>query len=122
MLDDVWKPETLLMILEDHAPFEAQVTPRLASSLTKQVPGLKPFDRCVIEEAHYAGDAGGIMCLLAFPDRETEGVVVCSITHLAFDRRLPFAREIAQYQKHRVKRMRREFGRDLAMTGFELDC
>ena len=30
-----------------------------------------------------------------------------SITHLTFDRRLPLAREIAAYQKHRVKRMRR---------------
>ena len=30
-----------------------------------------------------------------------------SITHLTFDRRLPLAREIAAYQKHRVKRIRR---------------
>ena len=31
-----------------------------------------------------------------------------SITHLLFDRRLPLAREIASYQKHRVKRLRRD--------------
>jgi hypothetical protein len=30
-----------------------------------------------------------------------------SITQLAFDRRLPVAREIAAYQKHRIKRIRR---------------
>ena len=30
-----------------------------------------------------------------------------SITHLTFDRRLPLAREIAAYQKHRIKRLRR---------------
>jgi hypothetical protein len=30
-----------------------------------------------------------------------------SITHLLFDRRLPLAREIANYQKDRVKRLRR---------------
>jgi hypothetical protein len=31
-----------------------------------------------------------------------------SITHLTFDRRLPVAREIAAYQKHRIKRIRRD--------------
>jgi len=35
-------------------------------------------------------------------------VFLVSITHLAFDRRLPVAREIAAYQKHRIKRIRRE--------------
>ena len=30
-----------------------------------------------------------------------------SITNLIFDRRLPLAREIAAYQKHRIKRLRR---------------
>ncbi len=36
-----------------------------------------------------------------------EKVFFVSITHLTFDRRLPLAREIAVYQKHRIKRIRR---------------
>lgn len=31
-----------------------------------------------------------------------------SITHLRFDPRLPLARKIATYQKHRVKHLRRQ--------------
>ena len=50
----------------------------------------------------YAGDEGGIVCRLETP-AET---VFASITHLRFDQRLPFTREIVAYQKHRVKRMR----------------
>ena len=42
-----------------------------------------------------------------------------SITHLTFDRRLPLAREIAAYQKHRVKRIRRS-GPDAALWAVSL--
>ncbi len=36
-----------------------------------------------------------------------------SITHLAFDRRLPVARKIAAYQKHHIKRLRRDGSTDV---------
>jgi hypothetical protein len=48
------------------------------------------------------------MCQVIFDEDEAEQVFLVSITHLAFDRRLPVAREIAAYQKHRVKRIRRK--------------
>ena len=35
-------------------------------------------------------------------------VFLVSATYLAFDRRLPVAHDIAAYQKHRVKRLRRD--------------
>jgi hypothetical protein len=38
----------------------------------------------------------------------TGKAVYASITHLRFDPRLPVARDIAAYQKHRVKRLRRQ--------------
>ena len=37
-----------------------------------------------------------------------EKAAFASITHLRFDARLPLAREIAAYQRHRVKRLRRQ--------------
>ncbi|MDR3389428.1 MAG: hypothetical protein P4L92_20480, partial [Rudaea sp.] len=40
--------------------------------------------------------------------RELEAATFASITHLRFDARLPLARDIAAYQKHRVKRLRRQ--------------
>jgi hypothetical protein len=56
----------------------------------------------------YAGDEGGIMCHLTFDEAEKEEVFVVSITPLSFDRRRPVAREIAFYQKHRIKRICRD--------------
>jgi hypothetical protein len=38
----------------------------------------------------------------------TEAAAFASLTHLQFDARLPLARDIAAYQKHRVKRLRRQ--------------
>jgi hypothetical protein len=55
----------------------------------------------------YAGDEGRIVCRLAFGS-EAGNAAFVSITHLRFDPRLPLAREIAAYQKHRVKRLGRQ--------------
>lgn len=63
--------------------------------------------RCQITGIHYVGDEGGIVCRLDFGHADGEKVFFVSITHLTFDRRLPLAREIAAYQKHRLKRIRR---------------
>ena len=53
------------------------------------------------------GDEGGILCKLDL-GADAENVAFLSITHLRFDPRLPLAREINVYQKHRVKRLRRQ--------------
>ena len=47
------------------------------------------------------------MCQRDFASEDGREVFFASITHLTFDRRLPLAREIAAYQKHRIKRIRR---------------
>jgi hypothetical protein len=53
------------------------------------------------------GDEGGIVCKLDLGST-VEKAAFTSITHLRFDPRLPLAREITAYQKHRVKRLRRQ--------------
>jgi hypothetical protein len=55
----------------------------------------------------YMGDEGGVMCHLTFDEEDATEVFLTSITYLVFYRRLPVAREIAAYQKHRIKRLRR---------------
>jgi hypothetical protein len=49
----------------------------------------------------------GIVCRLDFT-REIETAAFASITHLRFNPRLLLARDIAAYQKHRVKRLRHQ--------------
>jgi hypothetical protein len=58
-----------------------------------------------ITAVSYAGDEGGIMCRLEIP--RNENAVHISITYLRFDPRLPLAREITAYQRHRMKHLRR---------------
>ncbi len=87
-------------------PLPALATPPMLAQLREQAPGLDLSPRCQITEIYYAGDEGGILCKITFGRDDPKGFFV-SITHLTFDRRLPLAREIAAYQRHRVKRIRR---------------
>lgn len=108
MIDNPDKTEHLVSKLTNALPLDAVVSPQLANLLHDRVPGLEALSRCQISQIHYAGDEGGIVCRLDLAGVNSKEVFVVSITHLAFDRRLPLAREIAAYQKHRIKRIRRE--------------
>ena len=86
----------------------ARLTPRLLASLREQKPGLSPSAACHVTRVDYAGDEGGIVCHLAQDgEDQSERLVVTSITHLDFDPRHGLSREIAVYQKHRIKRLKR---------------
>ena len=106
MIDNPDQAERLLARLQAALPLPARVTPELAATLqTKNTESDIP-PTCSITWISYAGDEGGIVCRLDFT-REIETAAFASITHLRFDARLPLARDIAVYQKHRAKRLRR---------------
>jgi len=107
MIDNPDQAERLLARLQVALPLPARVTPELAATLqTKNLATEIPLT-CSISMISYAGDEGGIICRLDFA-QAIETVAYASITHLRFDPRLPVARDIAAYQKHRVKRLRRQ--------------
>jgi hypothetical protein len=118
VIDNLEKTERLLCELEESLPLDARVLPQLAVALQDKAPGLEPFQPCRIVQVHYTGDEGGIVCLLDLVGADDKSAILASITHLAFDRRLPLARQISAYQKHRTKRIRRGATADLTM---ELD-
>ena len=68
--------------------------------------GAVPAD-CTITGLYYMGDEGGIVCKLDL-GISVQNQAFVSITHLRFDPRLPLSRKITAYQKHRVKRLRRQ--------------
>jgi hypothetical protein len=112
VIDNHHQVERLLRKLTEVLPLSAFVTPALLANLRGRSSAAKiPLD-CKVTEVMYAGDEGGIMCRLHFDEKEKEEVFLVSITHLAFDRRLAVAREIAAYQKHRIKRIRRDNAAD----------
>ena len=108
MIDHPGQVDRLLARMRAALPMPARMTPRLLATVQEQDPGSPMVSACRVTKVDYAGDEGGIVCHLARGGGGEEGkLIVTSITHLEFDPRLPFAREIAAYQKHRIKRLRR---------------
>jgi hypothetical protein len=113
VIDNQDQTERLLRQLTEVLPLSAVPTPALMATLRERSSaGNKITLDCKVTKVMYAGGEGGIVCQLTFDEEEKTEVFVVSITHLAFDRRLPVAREIAAYQKHRIKRIRRDNATD----------
>ncbi len=55
-----------------------------------------------ISEVFNSGDISGILCTM---DKDTEGVFVCSLSHLMFDPTFKLYKEILDYQRKRAKRV-----------------
>jgi len=107
MIDNPDQVERLLAKLQAALPVPARGSPELAATLRDKAHALLDRSACSVTWISYAGDEGGIMCRLSLGD-ENGNAVFTSITLLHFDPRLPLAREIVAYQKHRVKRLRRQ--------------
>jgi hypothetical protein len=88
-------------------PITARVTPELQAKLREGADGMAVPANSTVTWVSYAGDEGGIVCRLDF-GHDTSNAVFASITHLRFDPRMPLTREIAAYQKHRVKRLQHQ--------------
>ena len=107
MIDHPDQVDRLLARMRAASPMPARMTPRLLATVQEQDPGTPMAAACRITRVDYAGDEGGIVCHLERGGDEKGKLIVTSITHLEFDPRRPLAREIAAYQKHRIKRLRR---------------
>ena len=105
-IDNPQQTERLLARLSDHVPFTVFVRPLLADVIRQTLPTFDASRPYQVAKVHYLGDPGGIMCHLEIPEMNGK-VFVVSLTHLLVDARMPLAREIAIYQKHRAKRIRR---------------
>jgi hypothetical protein len=119
MIDNPGNTERLMSIMKAALPLEARIGSQLAVKLQDRIPDLKPLQRCQITQVFYSGDEGGIVCCLDLLGAAGEEVYLASITHLVFDPKLPLTRQIALYQKHRIKCIRREMAASQA-TAFRL--
>jgi hypothetical protein len=111
MIDHPQLTANLLAKLKAALPLPAIVTPYLAETFRKQSPQAFISKTCEVVWLMHAGDEGGIVCKLAMEgDDEAGDAFFTSITHLDFDRRHPLARDIAAYQKRRIRKLRRQNG------------
>lgn len=108
MLDHPEKTTRLLAALKAAAPFEVEFAPTLIDHLRDE--NLDNSDRMQpVWDLSYAGDEGGIMCHMARP-QETGRALVVSLTYVRVPRSMPLARAVADYQKHRVKKLKKQGG------------
>ena len=107
MIDHPDITERLIAKLSGTLPISARLTPELQDLLRRQNAGSAIPAHATVIWISYAGDEGGIVCKLDL-GLEVQNAAFTSITHLRFDPRSPLAREIAAYQKHRVKRIQRQ--------------
>jgi hypothetical protein len=108
MLDDPEQTERLLAALKATLPFEAQISPEALQQLRGRDGGSVWTARQTVRAVSYLGDMGGIACHLQPP--EAQEVAVISLTHIRVPPSLPVAAQVARYQKHRLKTLRRQGG------------
>jgi hypothetical protein len=108
MIDDPDKTERLFAALEASLPIETRLSASLIRSLSERTPDMAIPENCSVVSIFYLADEGGILCALDIGGPNTEAVHVVSITHLTFERKIPLFRQIDAYQRHRIKKLRRQ--------------
>jgi hypothetical protein len=106
MLDNPEKTTRLLTALTVALPFEVELMPDVIESLRTQQTTIVVKPQQIVSELSYAGDEGGIMCHIL--PKETENAIIISITHLRMHRKQPLAIAVFDYQKHRVKKLKKQ--------------
>jgi len=109
MFDKPKKARELMDILDAALPFEVALPPEMIEHLARQQRpvAIKPIE--TVSGISYIGDVGGIACHIQPEDAES--ALVVSLTHVRVRRTLPFAAAVLDYQKHRVKKLRRQQSR-----------
>jgi hypothetical protein len=92
MIDDLEEAEAVMERMRAALPMPARVSAHALRALRKHSPKMALSRRRDVTGVHYAGDEGGILCDLDFGVRDSKGVHIVSITHLAFDRASPLSR------------------------------
>ena len=99
MLDKPEKTRQLMATLKAALPFEVELTPYALAQIRSQGIDRAVEPRQIVSEVSFAGDEGGIVCHLL--PRETDNVIILSLTHVRVHRKNPFAAAVFDYQKHR---------------------
>ena len=108
MLDKPEKTRELVDALKAALPFEMELTPELVARLRTQRPPVVVKPQQIVSQITYAGDEGGVVCHIL--SEETENAIIISMTHVRMHRKNPLAAAVLDYQKHRVKKLKKQNG------------
>jgi hypothetical protein len=110
MLDKPEKTQELVAALKAAVPFKVALAPKLIAHLRAQPGGRELQPTQTVHKVLYGGDEAGILCQIEPVDGR--GGLVASITHLHVPRSLPCASAVLDYQKHRIKKLKKQHGAD----------
>ena len=109
---------TLIEEMIEALPLYAYPSKQLIQALSDM--HLSRKTRLEISNIHYAGNDGGIMCAVEFPD---DTVAVVSATNLVFTDRQPIYSKINEYTKNRIKALKSEhMASSLQQVGRNSSC
>jgi hypothetical protein len=108
MLDNFEKTTRLLTALKAAVPFEVEVLPSVIKHLQSESLTITNPTRQLVSDLSYAGDEGGIVCHIV-PEGGREALIM-SLTHVRVPRKNPLAAAIIDYQKHRIKKLKKQSG------------
>ena len=106
MLDNPEKTARLLAALKAVVPFEVELTPEVIKQLRAENFAHANQTHRTVSDLYYAGDEGGILCHIAPPDEQR--ALFISLTHVRMPRTMPLAAAVIDYQKHRVKKLKKQ--------------
>jgi len=106
MLDNPEKATRLLTALKAVVPFEVELLPSVIKHLQSENRTIANPTRQLVSDLSYAGDEGGIVCHIV-PERKREALIM-SLTHVRVPRSNPLAAAVIDYQKHRIKKLRKQ--------------
>jgi hypothetical protein len=106
MLDKPEKTQQLMATLEAAVPFEVALMPDLIEYLARQQKPIAVNQTETVSGVFYLGDMGGISC--GIQPADSDSPVIVSLTQVRVPRQLPFAAAVLDYQKHRVKKLKKQ--------------
>ena len=112
MIDDPDKTVRLVDALEASLPIETRLSASLIQTLSKRSSDVAVPAKCNVVSVFYMGEEGGSMCALDIGGPNTKTPHLVSITHLIFERKIPLFSQIDAYQRHRVKKLKRQARRN----------
>ena len=96
----------IVLTVKRAAPFEVELTPPVVKQLQADKVAAANQPRQTVSDLSYLGDEGGIMCHIAPP--ESDSAIIISLTHVLVPRSMPLATAVLAYQKHRVKKLKKQ--------------
>ena len=106
MLDHSEKTARLIAAMKAALPFAVELTSSASTALRAQHTAGDVKPKQIVSKVSYAADEGGILCHME--RKGTQNVIIISLTHLRMARTQPLAAAVFDYQKHRVKKLKRQ--------------